>query len=414
MSLFGNQDLSVRNQGVELQNKVNELYTEVEEAPGSIGATVGDGGEYSSIQDALDAGETELHIVSDLTVTADPVAPSADANVHLIIHGESTVTFRDASISGFNNFAGASIRSADPVPVSTSTNAPYGGTVAIEFVSAGYANAGVLSTLGPAVVTDVNVVDNSTQDGAYLVFDCANVQMDNIEYTINEPGPARTLGGVIDSVSLVMRNVVYKLAANTDVLFIQADSDARLHGVRNSVVGASNASVSVLGEGTTVQACDFTSTHVVVPVGGIIMSDCTLVLCDIEDTFGTELLDSDFSIFSNLQLTLAGDMDVRGSGNSFTGGYVTSELVNGRIILSGSNCSMASVALGTGASDPLTVESTASGCAVVGCDLDTHWGGSDFEIEVEVGATNTRVIGNALTALLTDAGTNTKNVGNTP
>lgn len=198
----------VRNVGSELKNKVDVLRIDVDalqQSPGTQGATVGTGGAYASIQEALDAGETKLVVISDLEVASDLTA--GGISLGIVVDGSNTVTFLNASFKAGNGFDNVSLSGSVPIPVMAGIGAGapgYGANVVINYTAGSHTNTGVLQGLDGAVISNVSVTDVSTQDGAFLCRNCTDVRVEHVFYDITEPGAARTLAGVagVDNISV--------------------------------------------------------------------------------------------------------------------------------------------------------------------------------------------------------------------
>lgn len=416
MSIYGHQDLNVRNQAIELQNKVNELELGLEWAPGSLGVTVGDGGQFASLQEALDAAEgaeVNVHVLSDQTITADPVAANEETQLNMVLHNAAQLTFQNAAFFDANDFYIVTATSSGLVGENIIATPPVKGRIILEYTDAGYANTGLFDDLVSAVVSNVNVVDDSTQDGVYLMRSNATNKAETVVYLLNEPGAARTLGGVGGGGGVIMDDVAFLLEAGTTVEYLNAGGFADLKGVSSST-SSSTASAVISGGNTLVSNCSLQGTRIVISqADDMYITDCQLRNCVLEDTISTGVLDVDRLSVSGTYLSLSDDMDIRGSAIGFIGGSIDALSNDVQLTISGTSCSISGSDIANPAAKVVSVAATATGCSVVGCDLFSP-AGAVFTADVVVGATDTRLIGNGFTALLTDAGTNTKNIGNTP
>lgn len=397
-------DLYVRDPFLELRNKVNQLEQNAE----SAGASVGTGGTYASIQDALDGGERTITIVSDLTVTADPVATGSPIVLELIIADEHTVIFQNAAFRNSNGFTSVVIRGGRPTAVWLAASTPVTNPlVVIQYTAATHANTGLLDSVYGAVVQDLRVLEISTQDGAYLMNGCTTALVNAVFLDIQEQVP-RTMGGIAGNTTLDTRRFHIELTASSNMTYISTTQHSRIERTNMVMTGLPNASIEINGD-TVIEDGGFIGTHIVIASAeGAIMNNL-LSNVFIEDTFGTEVLGTDEFMFQNCLITMAGDLDIAGDMVSFAGGYLDMNPGTYDLTVSGTACTLDHVSIRHQVANPVQVDGT--GNVIIGCNV---YRGGNFTASVLVGSTDARLIGNGFTALLADAGTNTKNVGNTP
>lgn len=421
-------DPYTRNQGTELQNKVNTLQLDVEQSivdisqnatdiaqlqASGVGATVGTGGRYSSIQEALDAGETSMEIVSDLAVTSDLVAPvGPDISVSIVINNSHTVTFSDAAFKASNRFDNVSLEGSIPIPVLRTFGATpptYGANVVINFTNVSHSNTGVLDSLDGVVAKNLIVTDTSTQEVVSLINECTEAVVDTVHYTIQEP-VARDDASI--SATSMMLNNFTSVVQNASSALVVAVSDLCAQYCQFTTVSSQlggGAYVLLTAEGYF-EKCDFSG--VTVSIEDFIASfvNCRFTQSLVEGSFpGTGELEY-AAFFSACFIEPPYDWEISSTNGSFQGGFIDPSLITTQsLTLSGTKVTLTNVAI---TMDSVTI--SGDQCGLVGCVSSSYnLNTPDFAVSVTAAATDTRLIGNAFTAALSDLGTGTQNVGNT-
>lgn len=405
-----NTELTVRAVNIELQNKVNEQQLVIEQLSTTVsglqaaiadlqetvvGATVGTGGTYATIQDALDAGESELHVLSDLTLSSDPVAPSADYTVLLVLHNQAELTFQNASFDASNDFSGVTIESAGP-----SAEGASGGSVQILFTAGGYANTGAIDSVDNATVKNVAVVDNSTQDGAYLARNCVAARTENLHITINEPGAARTLGGLSANASLELRDVEYALVGNTTAIYLDAQPGSSVERLRSPLAsGASSSGVVLRGPNTIAQACDVSRAEIIIPEfeGDVMISGSVFSSCAFQSAAGGfQNLSATYVYFDHNSIVLSDTLTLRGEGIQFFGGYIDAASASETIALGELLLGFFGVGISTTPGNPMIFTPTSEACSVIGCYTENF--SATFEMTMAGATFDHRIVGNYMTS----------------
>lgn len=409
-----NQELRVHARAVELQNKVNELEQKVDELeldvsllPGAIGATVGSGGEYATLQAALDANETELYIVSDLAVTAIPDAPSSDYALHIIIQDGLTLTFQNAFFDSSRGFDAVTIESSRPTAVAARTQPPSwpAATLAIDFTDPGLLDIGLLENLQDSVVKNLVVVDTSTTDGLYLMRSSSSALVQNVYYEIDSADP-RVLAGLSDNSNLIVRDLTFEISDANDYQLVLATSGSRIQGLWvDDVTG--DHTVQVRGPDTILQGCELDGCSLVILSDDVTVSDCFIYSGQIESTPGTGDLARDQCRFSQVVVTPADDLVVTGSLFSFMGGTINTGDFLTTLTLAGTSETISNSFIETSVAGDLVMFGTSSECAVIGCST------FNTTFVLDNAGTDNRIIGNAFSAAPTDTGLGTVLLGNT-
>lgn len=397
----------------ELQNKTNSLQLEIEalqlDEDGFV--TVGTGGTYASIQEAINAGGRQLLVVSDLTLTEDVVSPDPDGiSLHIVIEGSNTVTFSNASIPAGENILNTTLEGRTPLPIVTDefTLPPeYGANVVINFTDPAYSGTGVLDNMDSCAVRNLNVTDNSTVGNAGLVIGSIYVEISHVYYTLLEPIP-RTLGG-FESAVLRMEKTIMEVENASSV---QAFSSLVAY-VRELFITTASGS---MGGGASVRTtgdaffdmCSFYGVTLVVL--GSLSSAVNCLFSDslVEGTAGSGNLNRT-AFLTSCFVEPPYDWEISSTGGSIQGGYIDPLSLTTQVLtLSGTRVSLNNVAI---TMDDVTISGTE--CAMIGCVGSDNNNSPDFVVSVTGAATDTRLVGNGFTGAVVDAGFNTQNVANT-
>ena len=401
----------VFNPLLELREKVFEIdeNSRTSQYAVSVGSPTD---KHSSIQDAIDAGFYNVVISSDLLVTSDVVVPrQCSLKIHIL--SGVTLTFSNA---GFTR---------DPSLLLVATN-----MAQIVIVGAEGSTSGITPPNDVFYTSKLIMTYDTGQAGA--VFDVDLLTLSNLWVEFQSP----TVNGLQyikddTQTNLVDCYIVTNLGAHTVLCALKLGTLSTVERVQTE--DSSSAPTWVWGcvGFSSFSSCSFTGTadtYVIFgetgSVGSTAVSSCKFFsvgigaaqLCAWDSCFffsviltstpgGTEL-STKGSHFSNCTIFVTADLVISGRENHISEGQFTSP--SGDVIISGNNNTLSNslIQMATGQVTISGDENVVSGCTT----NNGVQGG--FVMVVDATAANTKLIGNAFSAALTDNAASTADIGN--
>lgn len=240
----GNFDISVEGTASENRFIGNELISFSSTSTGTglgtvlnssvldYGAsTVGTGGRYATLENAVAVGQTWVLVVSDLTVTSDLVAPSENTKFHIQLMNGTTLTFQDASFSGSNwwsIFMEALIENDGSNPVvELSLPTDTAPTVSMEWNLGTHTNTGLFDSASQVNVRGIDFENTaSTDDGSYFARNVSRFYADRCQFSIGG-GSSLTQAGFYNTANLQvfqLSDVTMSISGDLPMTFMDAQA----------------------------------------------------------------------------------------------------------------------------------------------------------------------------------------------
>jgi len=371
------------------------------------------GSQYPSIQDAIADGRYNIAITQDLVVTEDVVFGTDSVNAHLkiTINQGVTLTMQDATFTDkepFNHRSMLEITGSASVAPAPSGSSPLSATLTMNYSVAPSSRPFQVHYLKLMMLT-VRLNSDAVSDLTYVD---SRIYFDSCIFRIMCLGSTEPV--LSGSQFAMVTNCAFRSdAANPSVFMwtsvdnttfinctFSAHSIARssfLAGSTLSVVAIISCKFSFMDVGCPAQssatwlACTFTTVALTSVPGGTTLdsNSCRFSQCSFRswDVSRDPIVNGENNSFDTCAFTLlpTHDFTLGGIHNAMSGCNLL--LLGGILSISGDGCSVAFCSYGS--LSPL------------------------FTATVQVGAVNSKLIGNTFSGALTDLGTNTQDIGNT-
>ena len=394
MALVNTPDINPYKSPIQLlQNRVNW-------AVASTPATVGNQGKYTTIQDAIANGEYNIRITAPLTVTEDIDISDKNYNIFIYLPSRVTLTFQNARVIG----------TASKLSIIGIGGASTAFTIQVLFQET-EALAGPILTLNEFFLHNSSLRYESTVADTTLCTDATTLRMDVFDFDIN------TIGTTVPAVSsndirVSKGRISDGTGGGTNFWMLSCTGEASFVDmvILGSVDVGTPAGAHVLWSAGSSPVIENSIIDGVV-IGGSATrksyTDSAFTDCIFTNTIGGTDMAGDDSIFLNCTITTpALQITITGDRNQFTNSSIVTTGVP-PIIVTGTHNKFVACNLGSDAG-VITISGTSN--TVLNCTPSS----TAYAVDIPAGGTTNKIIGNSFTAALTDAGTNTADLGNNP